>query len=238
MRARQIKPSFYTNESLADCSLDSQKLFTGLWCFADREGRFEWRLRKIQAEIFPYGLKRDIEKVMEELTAKGFVVRYEAAGHAYGFIPTFKKHQYIHPKEAESKLPKPPDQLLPDQFGNFPNTFGDEVPCTKQEQEQELEQEGGSPEGGRVIELAPRIRVSLEEKLVLESEFGAAAVAHYAPICSDWLFANGKTKKDYRAFMANWIRKEIAECSGFYSRRSATAKQTTIESLKEKYRGQ
>jgi hypothetical protein len=47
-------------------------------------------------------------------------------------------------------------------------------------------------------------------------EAGAAAVEHYLPICSDWLKAEGKKKKDYVAFMRGWMRRDEQESKGFY----------------------
>ncbi len=41
MRSRNIKPDFFLNEDLAEVSHTSRLLFIGLWCFADRDGRFE-----------------------------------------------------------------------------------------------------------------------------------------------------------------------------------------------------
>lgn len=37
-RARNIKPSFFKNEDLADLNPFDRLLFIGLWCLADREG--------------------------------------------------------------------------------------------------------------------------------------------------------------------------------------------------------
>lgn len=45
-------------------------------------------------------------------------------------------------------------------------------------------------------------------KLVLE--YGEALVAEQITIADDWLLANGKTQKDYAAFMRNWLKKAQA----------------------------
>ena len=54
MRARNIKPGFFKNEALADCDLQARLLFVGLWCMADREGRMEYRPKRIKIEVLPY----------------------------------------------------------------------------------------------------------------------------------------------------------------------------------------
>jgi len=75
---------------------------------------------------------------------------------------------------------------------------------------------GGESREGEPIRLAERIKVSPAEHAELLSEFSSDSVTYYAPIASDWLKANGKTKKNYASFLRNWIRKEIAERKGFY----------------------
>ena len=54
MRARNIKPGFFKNDTLAELDFAGRLLFIGLWGLADREGRLEDRPKKIKAEIFPY----------------------------------------------------------------------------------------------------------------------------------------------------------------------------------------
>ena len=53
-RARIIKPSFFKNEELSECSYEARLLFIGLWTLADREGYVEYRPKRIKAELFPY----------------------------------------------------------------------------------------------------------------------------------------------------------------------------------------
>lgn len=69
-------------------------------------------------------------------------------------------------------------------------------------------------------EYAPRISMSETEFMGLVSEFGEESVKYHLANCSDWLISNGKTKKNYAAFLRNWIRKEIAEQRGFYNLRN------------------
>jgi hypothetical protein len=106
MRSRNIKPGFFKNEVLAECVPLARVLFAGLWCYADREGRFEWRPKRIKAEILPYD-DRDIEALLGELVDRGFVIKYSVNGESYGCIPQFPKHQSPHIKEKESCLPAP-----------------------------------------------------------------------------------------------------------------------------------
>jgi hypothetical protein len=108
-RARNIKPGFFTNDDLAALQPLARLLFAGLWCIADREGRLEDRPAKIKAEVLPYD-QCDAEELLQQLTAKRFLTRYESHGTKYIQINNFERHQSPHPKEAKSVIPKPPKQ--------------------------------------------------------------------------------------------------------------------------------
>jgi hypothetical protein len=104
MRARNIKPSFFSNPDLGECSPLSRLCFAGLWCCADREGRVLNRPKFIKAQIFPYD-NIDVEPLLSELIAFGFIELYETDGVKVIAIPNFGKHQRPHVKEKSSELP-------------------------------------------------------------------------------------------------------------------------------------
>jgi len=105
-RARNIKPSFFTNDELAELNPIGRLLFIGLWTIADREGRLEDRPKKIKAEILPYD-SCNIGLLLNELQAHNFILRYEVNGLNYIQIITFTKHQNPHIKEPKSTIPAP-----------------------------------------------------------------------------------------------------------------------------------
>lgn len=107
-RTRDIKPGFFKNEQLAECSFAARLLFAGLWTLCDREGRLEYRPKRIKAELFPFDAV-EIPELAVELNGQKLIVLYEAGGQQYLAIPTFPKHQRPHPKEAQSELPQPPN---------------------------------------------------------------------------------------------------------------------------------
>ena len=111
MRARNLKAGFFKNEELAALNPLARILFEGLWCFSDREGKFEWRPKRIKAEILPYD-RCDIEKLLMSLHAMTFIYRYQIDGQEYGIVPKFLDHQSPHPHEAISKIPNPPEDIL------------------------------------------------------------------------------------------------------------------------------
>ena len=112
MRIRDIKPGFYINEQLAECSAFARLIFPGLWMIADREGRFEWRPKRLRAEILPYD-RVNMEKLLGELEAQGLIVHYTINGKDYGWIPTFTQHQKPHPNEKASEIPPCPLEDIP-----------------------------------------------------------------------------------------------------------------------------
>ncbi|SDI06821.1 hypothetical protein [Pseudomonas panipatensis] len=103
-RARNIKPSFFKNEDLADLHPFDRLLFIGLWCLADREGRLEDRPRRIKIELFP-GDSYDVEIGLANLLGKGFIERYEVASLSVISLPNFVRHQSPHSTEKDSELP-------------------------------------------------------------------------------------------------------------------------------------
>ncbi len=109
-RIRTIKPQFFLHEELFDLERETQLpvrlAFIGLWCQADREGRFRWRPRALSAQILPFD-EVDFSRVLHALTTRGFVVKYASNGVDFGYIPTFHKHQVINNRESRSELPDP-----------------------------------------------------------------------------------------------------------------------------------
>lgn len=112
-RIRSVKPDLFHDEKLwalgADTGLPVLQGFQGLWCYADREGRFEWRPRALQSLILPYW-SGDFERLLAVLVSAGMVVRYTVEGRAYGLVRNFKKHQVLNNRELPSTLPEPRDE--------------------------------------------------------------------------------------------------------------------------------
>lgn len=103
-RARNIKPGFFKNEDLAECSVWARLLFPGLWMLADREGRIEDRPKRIKGEIFPFDAV-EVEPLLLELVQWGFIRRYQADAKKCIQINNFAIHQCPHATEKDSDLP-------------------------------------------------------------------------------------------------------------------------------------
>ncbi|MCC5468580.1 hypothetical protein [Pelosinus baikalensis] len=105
-RSRNIKPGFFTNDELAEIEPLGRLLFAGLWTIADREGRLEDRPKKIKIEVLPYD-NCDIDSLLQELSNRKFILRYEVNGERYIQILTFIEHQNPHRNEKPSTIPAP-----------------------------------------------------------------------------------------------------------------------------------
>ena len=110
MRIRTIKPEFFHHEGLfeaeAETKLPLRVAFAGLWCIADREGRFKWEPRRIGVQVLPYdGV--DFSRVLDALATRAFVLKYRVDDACFGWIPSFLKHQVINNRESQSILPDP-----------------------------------------------------------------------------------------------------------------------------------
>lgn len=106
-RARNLKPGFFKNEDLAECTPWARLCFAGLWTLADREGRLEDRPKRIKGELFAFD-SIEVEPLLAELVRGRFIERYKAQdGRGLIQVLQFLKHQNPHHREPESDLPPP-----------------------------------------------------------------------------------------------------------------------------------
>lgn len=104
-RSRNIKPGFFTNDELAECSPYARILFAGLWTIADKEGRLDDRPKKVKALVLPFD-NVDCDELLQQLHDRKFIQRYQVQDGAYIQITNWKKHQNPHCKEAPSEIPE------------------------------------------------------------------------------------------------------------------------------------
>jgi len=94
-RIRTIKPDFWTDEKLTDCSLSARLLFIGTWNFADDSGNLDRSHKQIKARVFPLD-NVDCEPLLLELITQGLLIEYAVEGKQYLHIKGFEKHQLIN----------------------------------------------------------------------------------------------------------------------------------------------
>jgi hypothetical protein len=98
-----VKPDFFTSDDVLALTPLARLLYVGTWCEADCEGRLVWKPETLKLRYMPKD--GDIDALCGELVGRGLVVLY---GDGLAYIPTFKDHQVINPREAKSRLPEPP----------------------------------------------------------------------------------------------------------------------------------
>jgi len=93
-RIRSIKPEFWTDEALSECSTNARLLFIGTWTFADDSGNLERSARQLKAQVFPYdGI--DCEPLLQELLRAGVLIEYEVQRKKFLHIKGFAAHQRV-----------------------------------------------------------------------------------------------------------------------------------------------
>jgi hypothetical protein len=88
-RKRDIDPSLWSNEQLADVARDARLLYIGLISHADDEGRLRASPRALKAAIFPYDDEltvRDLTAWLDQLTQAGVLCCYEHEGERYAHL--------------------------------------------------------------------------------------------------------------------------------------------------------
>jgi len=98
-RIRTIKPEFWTDEKLTECSITARLLFLGLLNFADDNGNLQRSSKRIKMQVFPAD-NIDCEPLLSELFAHGVLVEYFAENEKYIHIKGFRKHQLINRPSA------------------------------------------------------------------------------------------------------------------------------------------
>jgi hypothetical protein len=102
-RIRTIKPEFFTSEDIVSLSPLARILYIAIWCESDKEGRMNWKPRTFKMRYMPAD-ECSIDDLCAEIVGAGLVVLY---GDGLAYIPTFKTHQHINPRETDSILPSP-----------------------------------------------------------------------------------------------------------------------------------
>jgi hypothetical protein len=71
-RIRSIKPEFWTDEKLTECSLSARLFFIGTWNFADDKGNLQASAKRLKMQIFPAD-NIDCQPLLDELITHGLL---------------------------------------------------------------------------------------------------------------------------------------------------------------------
>ncbi|HOJ03308.1 MAG TPA: HNH endonuclease [Bacteroidota bacterium] len=110
-RIRTVKPDFFRHELLQELeekhpAAYPMLTFIGLWTVADREGRFEYRPRRLKLDVLPF-LTFDMDATLQLLAAHGFIEVYEIEEYTYARIVNWERHQLVGRDEPPSEIPSP-----------------------------------------------------------------------------------------------------------------------------------
>lgn len=227
-RSRNIKPGFYKNEDLAECSIFARYIFPGLWMLADREGRLEDRPKRIKGELLPFD-PEDVDPLLDELQRHGFILRYRNEDGRFIQILKFLDHQAPHYSEKPSVI-KPP--TLPESGGDdgSPNPRGlpensRKNPAIKRQTQlpDSLIPDSLIPESTPLAPSDPEKPDRPAPKVVLNgsgftipAEIAASWRKAYPAVDVDaevakayaWALANPKNRKEnWARFLVNWLGK-------------------------------
>lgn len=147
-RIRTIKPDFWTDETLGECSPTARLLFVGTWNLADDHGNLERSSRQLKAQLFPYD-NFDCEPYVVELLHVGCLLEYEVDGKKYLHIKGFDRHQKVE-KKSSPRHPLYEDSLRTHRLLTepSPSSSGSSSSLRKGREGKGMEKEGkGSAEG-------------------------------------------------------------------------------------------
>lgn len=212
MRIRTIKPEFFNHEAIFELEkstkLPLRLAYIGLWCAADREGRFKWEPRRLGVQIMPYdGV--DFSRVLDALATRAFVVQYRVNDVCFGLIPSFIHHQVINNRESASVLPEPPEDLLK----SLANRRVNDASSTREPRDDHAGSgEGKGREGkgkeGVATKQIPPSREDMDayaQEIELPSDEVDAFVDHFTS--NGWRVGRGgQPMKDWKASMRTWKR--------------------------------
>jgi len=102
-RIRTVKPEFWTDERVGECSVSARLLFVATWNFADDHGGLDRSAKQLKAQAFPYD-NVDCEPLVQELLSARLLVEYEVSGKKYLHIKGFRTHQKVE-KPAKPRVP-------------------------------------------------------------------------------------------------------------------------------------
>lgn len=107
-RIRSIKPEFWSAEQIVECSPLARLLFIGMWNFADDNGVIPAKPKTLKMQIFPGDdeTSESVQRLLDELSSNGLIIRYVVDGEPYFHITGWAKHQKID--RPSSKYPLPP----------------------------------------------------------------------------------------------------------------------------------
>ena len=191
-RIRTIKPDFWTDETITECSLSARLLFIGTWNFADDNGNIEASAKQLKMKIFPDDNIK-IASLLGELISHGLLTEYSLNGCKYLHIKGFKKHQVIN-RPSKTNIPKYDDSLI---------THGG---LTEDSRTEGKGREGKGKEGKEIY--GEFVYLTSNEYLKLTAKFGEPDAKARIEKLNNYLGSTGKRYKSHYHTILNWASKD------------------------------
>lgn len=146
-KIRGIKPEFWTDGDIVECSIPARLFFIGLWNFADDAGGFVWNPRELKMKIFPSENCIEVDDLLKDLEENELIKKFEYEKITYGVVINFLKHQRPHKRYLKYILPhKYLINFLPKEYLEIylEKTGGQQVDTCDQPNEGEVENDNDS----------------------------------------------------------------------------------------------
>jgi hypothetical protein len=115
MRARWLKPEFFTDKKVASLGPVDALVFQALWCMADDGGTALADADLVKAQMFyrwsAVGVP-EITGALRNLSVCGMIVVYTVGDDQFAAIRSWDKHQQVH-KPSKFRHPKQPQGVTP-----------------------------------------------------------------------------------------------------------------------------
>jgi len=191
-RIRTVKPEFWTDEALTECSMSARLMFIGMFNFSDDVGNIERSSKQLKMKIFPAD-NIDCEPLVHELMTHGILIEYSVSDKKYLHIKGFRKHQVIN-RPSKSNIPEY-------------NSVNDAGTLTE-----DSLREGKGREGKGILELPLKdgSRWKPEEEFIGEmiKAYPNISVEKEFSLMVAWLVANPakqKTRIGIKKFVNSWL---------------------------------
>ena len=113
MPNRILKDSIKVSNEIDQLTWFEEVVYYRLIVTVDDFGCYDGRLIVLKNELFPTKEcvnRKNVEDAIEKLESVKLLVRYEAEGKPYIYLPTWSKHQRI--RNQHRKYPEPPKNIL------------------------------------------------------------------------------------------------------------------------------
>ena len=118
-RSRMIRPEFFDDEKLSECSVRARLLFIALWVNSDDYGVVKGNPKWLRAQAFPYDdvTSKDIQEDLESLERCHCILPFSVSDEKFYYIRNWNKYQKVNRPSKSSRNPEPPQEIFKENLG-------------------------------------------------------------------------------------------------------------------------